>query len=203
MKKNKSILFVTVLLLVAANVVAQEKKATFGIKAGVNISNIGSTDEKEFDNTKSNAGFHAGVTLDYAFTPQWYLLTGLEYSVKGVTIEMGSGYYDWDVSAAYLQIPVSAGYKFRINDDFAVLVNMGSYFAYGIHGKAKAGSREDDTFSDDWLKNFDCGLLFGGSLEWKQLCFRLGGEIGLVNVMQPSNSKAENRNFTLSVGYKF
>lgn len=203
MKEIKAILFVTALLLVAVGVNAQEKKVTFGLKAGLNVSSVGSTDEKEFDNLKSNVGFHGGITLDFAITPQWYVLTGLEYTTKGVTIEMGSGYHDWDITAAYVQIPVSAGYKFRINDDFAVLVNMGPYFAYGVNGKAKAGSHEDDTFSDDWMKNFDCGLLFGGSLEWKKLCFGLGGEVGLVNVMQSKNSKAENRNFTLSVGYKF
>lgn len=203
MKKMKTILFATALFFVGMHLNAQEKKATFGVKAGLNISNVGSTDDEEFDNTKSNVGFHAGVTLDYAFTPQWYLLTGLEYTTKGVTIEMGSGYHDWDVTAAYVQLPVSAGYKFRFTDDLAILVNTGPYFAYGVHGKAKAGSYKEDTFSDDWLKNFDCGLLFGASLEWKKLCFGLGGEVGLVNVMQENNSKAQNRNFTLSVGYKF
>lgn len=203
MKEIKTILLATALLFIGVNVNAQEKKATFGFKAGLNVSNIGSTDEKEFDNTKSNAGFHAGITLDFAFTPQWYLLTGLEYSVKGVTIEVGSGYYDWDVSAAYVQIPVSGAYKFRFTEDLAILFNMGPYFAYGVSGKAKAGNTEHDTFSDQWLKNFDAGLQLGASLEWKKFCFGLGGEVGLVNVMQASNSKAENRNFTLSVGYKF
>lgn len=82
MKKIKTILFVTAIFLVAGSAGAQEKKATFGFKAGLNVSNIGSTDEKEFDNTKSNVGFHAGVTLDYAIKSSWYLLTGLEYSVN-------------------------------------------------------------------------------------------------------------------------
>ena len=203
MKKMKAILFVTTLFLFVVTVNAQEKKTTFGIKAGLNVSNVGSTDENEFDNTESNTGFHAGITLDYAITPQWYILSGLEYSVKGVTIETDARFHDVDITAAYVQLPVSAGFKYRISNDLAILFNLGPYFAYGLHGKTKSGSTERDTFSDEVMKKFDCGLLFGASLEWKKLCFGLGGETGLVNVMQANNSKAENRNFTLSVGYKF
>lgn len=209
MKTIKTIL-AAVMLLVAANAGAREtmnapdKKATFGIKAGLNISNLGSTDGKEFDNTKSKTGFHAGVTLDYAFTPKWYLLTGLEYTSKGVKIDLGGKHYDQDMRAAYVQLPLCAGFKLQVSDAVAILFNFGPYFAYGLHGELKTGtSHKEDTFSDTALKRFDWGLNFGATAEWRKLCFGLGGDVGMVNVMQKNNMKAETRNMTISLGYKF
>lgn len=201
MKKIKTVILVT-LFLAAIHVSAQEKKTTFGVKAGLNVSNISSPDNREFNNTKSKTGFHAGITLDYAITSKWYLLTGLEYTTKGVKIELSSA--DQDVTAAYVQLPVSAGLKIRVSDDMAVLINAGPYFAYGIHGKIKQGSYKQDTFSDVAFKKFDSGMILGAALEWQKLCFTLGGELGFVNIMQKyNNDKAETSNFTISVGYKF
>ena len=200
MKTFREILFITVLFLTAMSINAQEKKITFGVKAGLNLSNI-TSDKRNYNNTKTKSGFHGGITLDYAFTPQWYLLTGLEYTSKGVKIELSTR--DQDVTAAYVQLPVSAGFKLQASDDIAVLVGAGFYFAYGIHGKIKQGSFEQDTFSDVALKKFDSGVNIGASLEWQKLCFGLGSELGFVNIMQKNNNEAKTRNFTLSAGYKF
>jgi len=84
-----------------------------------------------------------------------------------------------------------------------ILVSTGPYFAYGIHGKIKEGNYKQDTFSDIDLKKIDCGINIGATLEWKKPCFGLGGELGVINIIQKGNDKAETRNFTLSVGYKF
>lgn len=197
---RKTLTAMIALLVFSSIAFAQEKKTTFGFKLGLNLTNIGS-DKGNYENTKTKAGVHAGITLDYAFTPNWYLLTGLEYSSKGVKVEFSSG--DQNVTAAYVQLPLSAGFKLEITDDLALWVSTGPYFAYGIHGKIKEGSHKQDTFSDVALKKFDCGFLIGTAIEWKRLCFGLGGELGFVNIMQKGNSKAETRNFTLSVGYKF
>lgn len=198
MKTFKIFLFLSVLLV--ANINAQEKKTTFGIKAGLNLSDI-TSDKGNYNNTKTKAGFHAGITLDHAFTSRWYLLTGLEYTSKGVKIELSSA--DQNVTAAYVQLPVSVGYKFQVSEDMAILVNAGSYFAYGIHGKIKQGSYEQDTFGELTLKRFDSGMNLGVALEWQKLCFSLGGELGFVNIMQKNNNEAKTKNSTLSVGYKF
>lgn len=208
MKTITTILFTTVLFLIGFNVNAQDKRddfkrTTFGVKAGLNISNIASAEDKQFDNTKAKTGFHAGVTLDIAITKQWFILTGLEYSLKGVEIETGANYHNWDISAAYLQLPLCAGFKYDVSKAVTLVFNVGPYFAYGLHGKVKAGNYEVDTFSDQWVKKFDCGVNFGAGIEWQKFCFTIGGDLGLVNVMQEGNSKSENRNMVISVGYKF
>lgn len=195
----RSILVATVLLS-TTNINAQEKKTTFGIKAGLNICNIGS-DEGNYDNTKSKVGFLAGITLDYAFTPQWYLLTGLEYTSKGVIVELSPS--NQTVTAAYAQLPIQAGYKFSFKEDMAVLFHTGAYVAYGLHGQIKQGSGKQDTFGDYTLKRFDGGVIVGAAFEYKQFRFGLGGEIGVVNIMQDNNDDATTRNMTLTVGYRF
>lgn len=161
MKTLKAIALAT-LFLTAFTLNAQEKKMTFGVKVGLNLSNV-TTDEGDFNNTKSKAGFLAGVTLDYAFTPQWYLSTGVEYTLKGVKIDLSPN--DQNITAAYVQVPVTGGFRFPVSQDLALVVNAGPYFAYGLHGKIKQGSYEQDTFSDDALKNFDCGIRIGAGLE--------------------------------------
>lgn len=201
MKTFKAIILILI-LLVAANANAQEKKTTFGIKIGLNSSSLGATDDREFDNTKPKTGFSAGFTLDHAFSKKWYLLTGLEYTVKGSKIEFGSNSVV-NMTAAYVQLPLCAGFKIYPSDQIAILFNMGPYFAYGLHGKIDSGGVKEDTFSDQIAKNFDCGLNLGATLEWQKLCFKLGGDMGLINIMQKGNSEAQMENFALSVGYKF
>lgn len=199
MKTIKSIIFLSI-LLVGLMVNAQEEKMTLGVKVGLNLSNIGS-DKGSYDNTKTKAGFNAGLTLDYAFTRNWYLLTGVEYSYKGVKVELSSN--DQHINAAYVQLPVLAGFKIPILEDMALLISTGPYFAYGVHGKIKEGSYKQDTFGDYTLKRFDWGIDIGVAFEWKKFCFTLGGELGMINIMQKNNDKAETRNLTISAGYKF
>lgn len=198
--KNKLILL-TLAICMATTLIAQEKKATFGIKVGLNVANIGSTGDKEFDNVKAKAGFNAGITLDYAFSKHWYLLTGLEYSVKGATADLGRS-NDLKMTAAYALLPLCAGYNIIITDDMSIMVKLGPYFAYGLHGKTKLGSSEWNTF-DEAMKEFDCGINLGVSFEWKKMSFGMGGEMGLLNIMEDGYSDAQSRNFTISVGYKF
>ncbi len=38
----------------------------------------------------------------------------------------------------YLEIPIHMGYKYAINDNFAIFGNFGPYFAVGLFGKMKA-----------------------------------------------------------------
>ena len=65
-------------LLVCVNLSAQEKKATFGVKGGLNLSNM--TQDLKGD---AKVGFNLGVTMDYALQNNFYLLTGLSYSLEG------------------------------------------------------------------------------------------------------------------------
>ncbi|MFV0404446.1 MAG: outer membrane beta-barrel protein, partial [Bacteroides graminisolvens] len=65
-------------LLICVNLSAQEKPVTFGVKGGLNLSNM--TQDLKGD---AKVGFNLGVTMDYALQNNFYLLTGLSYSLEG------------------------------------------------------------------------------------------------------------------------
>lgn len=193
----------TIMMLGIANGVnAQEEKAVFGLKAGLNVSTTnGRAGNARVNNLGSKAGFHAGVTLDLCVAPQIYLFTGAEYSVKGFVIEEST---NTEVTAAYLQVPVAIGTKLEIGK-WGLFMNTGPYFAYGLGGKARKGNDEWDTFSDKLLKNFDFGFLLGIGLEQRKWRFGIISEIGFANILQKSDDNITLNNFNvgLSAGYKF
>ncbi|MBK5720757.1 PorT family protein [Dysgonomonas sp. Marseille-P4677] len=197
------------LLTISAN--AQEKPITFGIKAGMNLSNM--TEDLEAD---AKIGFNIGMTLDYAFTSNLYLLTGLDYSLEG------SKEGDSKINLSYLKLPAHIGYKLPVTDNFKMIFHAGPYIAYAIDGKYKAGAVSIDAFNDDLvevlgykMKRFDFGLGLGVGAEFDKICVGVGYDLGLTDILDIKNSatikeitgigdpKGKNMNAYLTVGYKF
>lgn len=177
---------------------APNKRTEWGIKAGLNVSSIGGNN---YNNIKAKAGFHAGITIDYAFTDAIYLLTGLEYTIKGPIVELSPN--DQHINADYVQLPLSVGYKLRMRDELILIIDAGPYLAYGVNGRITEGSYKQDTFSGVALKRFDCGMIVGTAVDFRQFRFGMHCDFGLINVMQKGNDKAQNWNLALSTGIRF
>lgn len=220
MKTIKVILFAVALLIGVSASAQDDKKLTLGVKAGANMSNV----TGDLDDTKVKIGFNVGVTLDYAFTPEWFLMTGLEFTTKGLKQEgtfdaedFGfDGLGDVDVKLTYnpmyLQLPIHAGYKLEVADNTKINFHAGPYLAYGIGGKitAKAevagveGKEKTDIFGDDGLlKRFDFGVGLGAGVEFGKIGVGLGYDFGLVNIIDVKGASVKNSNAYLTVGYKF
>lgn len=203
MKTMKTILF-AVALLIGVNAYAQDGKAEFGVKAGLNMSNFNG----DVEDTKVKIGFNVGVTLDYALTDarDWYLMTGLEYTTKGAKGKK-VGDIKPSVNAAYLQLPVHVGYKFDVTEATRLSFHAGPYLAYGVNGKRKfkEGSAELslDTFDDNAYKRFDFGLGLGAGAEFGKIGVGLGYDFGLLNIADAKDVTIRNGNAYLTVGYKF
>ena len=86
MKKIKIVFAaaLAVLALGAAQVQAQDKPVTFGIKAGANLSTLGG----DLDDSKSVFKYQFGITADIALTDNLYLLTGLDFQAKGAEFKV-------------------------------------------------------------------------------------------------------------------
>ena len=212
MKTIKVVLF-AIALLIGVSASAQDQKIIFGVKGGLNLSTI----TGDLNETKMKVGFNVGATLDYAFTPELYLMTGLEYTTKGVKIDVEG---DPSLNAAYLQLPIHLGYKFEIAENSKIVVHGGPFVAYGINGKYKEKDPESrveasvNTF-DKMMKRFDFGLGLGAGVEIGKINIGLGYDFGLVNVADIDKTlfglddfeigdismKTGNAYFT--VGYKF
>lgn len=213
MKKVLQASLMAVALLVGSNVSAQDSPIQLGVKAGVNLSNFGG----DVEGTKAKVGFNAGVTLDYNFTPNVALLTGLEFTTKGAKSkeyeveEMGiKGSAKASTTAMFIQLPVHVGYKLPVTETMKVVFHAGPYAAYGIGGKdkteitinGKTAEEKTDTFGKEALKKFDFGVGIGAGLEFGQIGVGLGWDFGLADLNRGDGS-VKTQNGYLSLGYKF
>jgi len=209
---------IAVAVLVGMSVNAQDKPLTFGVKAGMNLSNFSGNGADGMD---AKVGFNVGLTLDYALTQDVYLMTGLEFSMKGGkdkgSISYGGVSFTGEEkdNPMYLQIPIHVGYKFNVTEYTKLVLHVGPYLAYGVGGKSKikgvatvegeTGSIDTDYdfFSDATAKRFDMGLGLGVGAEFGKFGIGLGYDLGLLNISQNKNFKVRNMNAYLTVGYKF
>lgn len=202
MKTIKTVL-IAALLVLGANASAQ---ISFGVKAGVNLSNY-SGDVKE---NKAKVGFNAGLTADYTLAPSMYLMSGLEITAKGCKFDFGTDGKS-TTNAIYLQLPVHFGYKVSVSEGTNIVLHAGPYVAYGIAGKSGEGEDKVDTFGKNGLcKRFDFGAGLGVGVEFGKIGVGLGYDLGMLNVINgnlsndnDSKAKVRNMNAYLSVGYKF
>ena len=193
MKNFKLTFMIAAMLLVATVVNAQ---TSFGVKAGVNASNVYGENVK---NTDAKIGFHAGVTADFHFTPNVAIQTGLLASTKGYSFNGSELKYS--ANPIYLEVPVHLAYKVDVTPGTRIVFHGGPYVAYGIAGKVSG----EDVFDKDGfgMKRFDTGAGFGVGAELGSFILDLGYNIGLVDISERSANKVKNQNAYFSVGYKF
>lgn len=205
MKKKVLAAAIAFAALFGANVNAETGNVQFGVKGGVNVSNF----TGDLDGIKSKAGFQLGLTLDYELAPSVYLISGLEYIVKG-SKEKGSGDL-MSMNLGYIQLPVHIGYKVPVSEATKLLLHAGPYVAYAAKGTLKEGGASVDWFDKKYNlettffvpKRFDAGLGLGVGLEFGKVSVGLDVDYGLVNIYKNSGASIKNLSSGLSVGYKF
>ena len=109
-------------------------KTTFGVKAGLNMSNVSGAPEGWDEITEWKAGFTGGAFLNYAFNKNFSLQPEILYTQKG----FGSRLFDdielleidLTVSLDYFELPVLAKYAFSADKKFRPTLFAGPSFAY-------------------------------------------------------------------------
>lgn len=196
---------------------------TFGVKGGLNLSNMHSKDDDETydDNFKMNPGFHLGATAEFPITEMFSFETGLLLSTKGTKVsdkyESNSVTYESSkgkINLFYLDIPLTSKATYDLSGTKIYGV-FGPYLGIGLSGKYKyeeTGSttttqdvKWGQSSSDDDLKRFDYGLIFGTGVEIKTIQIGLSYGIGLANISSnfSNGMKIKNRVLEISAGYKF
>ncbi|MDR2036713.1 MAG: PorT family protein [Bacteroidales bacterium] len=223
------LIFGTLFLFFCLSISAQNSPFRFGVNAGINTSNamIGTV---ETNGTSFRLGYQIGVTVDYAISQEFYLLSGLSFISKGSKIEDlvymsydgGTPDFTHKFEQQYLQLPLYGAYKLSLSKDFNLMFGAGPYFAYGIGGKTNetlnggsvwgdgTSEREYKTFGKndeysyyDRLKRFDFGLGALVNLEYKKINFNISYEQGITNIAKNDSYKYRNYSLAFSVGYKF
>lgn len=208
---KKVLLFFALVAISVVSINAQDN-LKWGVMTGMNVSKYTITG---FD---SRIGFHAGVKAELGLSQEAsgaYMDFAALLTLKGAKIDAGS-LASFKMNPYYLEVPVHVGYKYAVNDDFALFGSVGPYIAVGLFGKAKAkvdgniadlgefgaNSASEDIFGDDGFKRFDFGLGLKAGVEFsKKYQVAISYDFGLVEVAKDWGMK--NRNLMISLGYMF
>jgi hypothetical protein len=215
--KRKFLALSTVLALMAGAATAQSK-TTFGVRAGVNFTNINGEHANGNDlDYKMKVGFHVGVNAEIPLADEFYLQPGVLFSTKGAKIDEAG---DPKINVSYIEVPVNFLYKADLGTG-KLLMGVGPYVGFGIGGKVKGdGEDVDIKFKNDlgeeelmddnvYTKRIDMGgnLLFGYEFS-NNFSVQLNAQLGLLNLDpkilgEKPDSKSKNTGFGVSVGYRF
>jgi hypothetical protein len=225
----KSLIKLTIFALLIATV-SESYGQTFGVKAGVNFSNMLIKKSEFFTpydanvpDPKMKTGFHIGAVVEYPVFNLFSIESGLSLSTLGakLTHETTIGGSTLVTKAKhclyYLSIPLSAKVPFSIKG-FDFYGSVGGYAGLGLIGNADTVSTYNDTKETikgkiawgseqgvDYLKRLDYGLTFGAGMKLNSLQFGLSYNLGMANISTDSEigSIAKNRVLAISVTYMF
>jgi len=189
----------TILTVVALTTTVSFAQAQFGIKAGLNIAAVGSSEDEAPEDARM--GMQLGGIAMFDLSDAVQLRTGLTYSQKGAAEKdfLGSG-EDLVFALDYLEVPVD--FAFMLGDGGFAL-SAGPYFAFLMSAKVKSDGESEDM---EDVSAMDMGLNFGASyLINEQILIDARYGMGLMNLNSDSDSDETILNGALqvSVGYVF
>jgi hypothetical protein len=191
--------FLTVLLIVVLSTSYAQAQFTFGLRAGLNLTNF----------TEKSGGYEPDV--EYKYMPGFLIGVVGEYAVSDVfaiqptilfTTHRGERKSFGKITryVNYLQIPVNALYKVDIGR-IKLLLQGGPYLSYALSGKYKWDNSLDfmPSLGPKWgenkikfgycechdaavMKPFDFGIGVGAGLQFNNFQVGLGYNFGLTNL---------------------
>ncbi len=193
---------------------------SFGVKAGLNLTNMTVKSNSEKETFSSKFGYNAGGFADYSISDLLGIETGLNVEMKGYQINneykgvIGNYTETIKKNLVYVTIPIDAKLSFG---SFYIL--GGPYLGIAATGKIKT---KQDRSGDDYkhtekvefgnekgkssLKRVDLGVGFGVGYEINNhIGIRMGYDLGLAN-LQPGgdkNNSLKNGSFNTSATYNF
>lgn len=173
----KKLMFSALALFAFGFANAQDSDMKFGVKGGVQFTNI--TGDLDGD---GRTGFYLGGLVDFAVAEDFHVQPEVLYSMEGAD----------EASISYIRIPIMA--KYYVME--GLNLQAGPSVAFKI-------ASEDD-FVDEATKSIDFGLGIGAGYELTSgLFFDLRYNLGLANISDIDGVDAKNTGFQLGLGYKF
>ena len=223
MKKHHSILklsvlFTATLLVVGMTASAQEQqtsvdnglKAKFGIKGGLNLTTLYSSDVST-DHMK--AGFDAGIFAKLPVTRGFSIQPELLYSQKGAkstydNFAQGSGEYRFNLG--YVEMPLLAVVNLAPNFN----LQAGGYAAYLVNANVKNVNNNGDIqgatdLNTDNFNRWDFGLVGGLGFDIENFTIGARYNYGLTKIGKSGNltgdlaGNSKNAGFSIYVGFGF
>lgn len=201
----KKVIILAVGVLFAGAVNAQ----TFGVKGGLNFSNIIKTGDEDF-NTEFKTGFNAGLFVEipivssFAFAPE-LMFSQKGYKTSGTSLLGGANEYS--VTTNFIELPILA--KINASDKFSIVVGPQVSFLTSTTETFKQGSESyQNTIREenDRLKKSLFGGVIGIGLDMTNKV-SLHGRYALDFQKNNENGTTEtprykNQVYQVSLGYK-
>lgn len=200
------------------------QEVRYGIKGGLNMSNILMKDEEDSygDETNWKPGFHIGLTAEFPIAENFAFETGLLLSSKGFSAsesmtDYGETYKSKGcVNLLYLDLPLTVKTYMNVGQS-RIFVAFGPYIGYGLTGRSKfeetyngeTESEEEDvnwgSDEEDDVQRLDFGLTAGLGLEIRSIQIGLSYQLGLANINADTSygQKITHKVLGLSVAYPF
>jgi hypothetical protein len=188
-----------------------QDKTTFGVRAGVNFTNLNG-DDLDFE---MKTGFNVGVNAEIPVAPEFYLQPGLLFSTKGAKEKIAGSSDDLKLNISYLEVPINFIFKPTLGAGKLVL-GVGPYVGIAVGGKVKLGDNDADIKFKNDLSASEAGsndMYFGGNLLAgyelsSKLSFQLNAQLGMSSLYpkvqgEKLDDKMKNTGFGVSVGYRF
>ena len=217
MKNVYKLLVVLFLISLTSQSFAQP---TFGLKGGVNFSNMVVKDDHDTysDDFKMKLGFQIGGTAEFVINEMFSFEPALMLTTKGFKMtDDGDGWKEtMKLNLMYLDIPLNGKAYFDAGG-MKVYGLFGPYVGIGITGKEKyiweegsdSGTETEDinwgSGTEDDLKRLDFGLTIGAGIEIKGIEVGLSYALGLANLSAETDGgfKMNHRVLALTAAMKF
>jgi hypothetical protein len=190
---------------------------SFGVKAGLNLSNLViKEDGSEIPDLDYRPGFHAGLTTDIPLSTLFSLDAGILASTKGAIIQQGdiSGNVKFSFNMLYVDVPIALKAHFPINSTAKAYIAAGPYVGVGLIGKTKLtvtvlDESEETTDDITWGNNeeetnrLDYGASLGAGVELGSVLIGVSYNLGLDNIANTNEASIKHRVIGVSLGYRF
>ncbi|MFV5687926.1 porin family protein [Flavobacterium sp. ZT3R25] len=195
MKKSKTLIYASLVLTFMAfnSSKAQVDVAKFGIKGGVNFSNL-YTDNVDDNNVLT--GFNVGLYAKVPLANNISLQPEISYTGKGAELVYNNAFVSGTAQFKldYIEVPL----LLMVNVTKNFNIHVGPYAAYLISGKTTNKSDNgnynfEDNINTDDFNRFDAGLAGGLGLDLEPVSFGVRYNYGLTKIGKDDNSA---NNFT-------
>lgn len=183
----------------------------FGIKAGVNMSNLYSDD---VDDKNVLWGFNAGVFAAFPIADNVFIQPEILYTTKGAELEYNSDIISGTskFKLGYVEVPLLV--RFNLTENFNI--HVGGYASYLVNAKVTNdtdggdGLDFDEDLDADDFQRFDAGLSAGVGLDFNPISIGLRYNYGLTTIGKEREAfgntytfpDAKNSNLSLYLAYK-
>jgi len=199
MKNSMKIITTALLMGMLQTANAQEagttKEATFGIKGGVNFSNM-YTDDVDDENVLT--GFNLGIFAKLPITDNIAIQPELYYTTKGSELTYNNAFAEGTAKFRLNYIEAPLLLVFNLTDNFNI--HGGGYVAYLVDGKTKNDSSNnlfdsDDTLDNDDFNKIDAGLAVGLGIDLDKFSIGARYNYGLTTVGKERDYNGTNYTF--------